>query len=131
MSHSPENPIAPPDLEPDARPVSSLPDAAPPLSPAAAPPPSQAAAPPRGGVREVALLAYPVILTQMSMTTMGLVGSAMVGSLGATELAAVGFGGIWLWTSACFLIGTSSAVQTFVSQHHGGFISGGKGYSAH
>lgn len=74
---------------------------------------------PRGGIREVAILAYPVILTQISMTTMGVVDSAMVGSLGATELAAVGFGGIWLWTSICFLMGTMTAVQTFVSQVHG------------
>jgi len=78
-----------------------------------------AGAPPSGGVREVALLAYPLILTQMSMTTMGLVDSAMVGSLGATALAAVGFGGIWLWTCICFLMGTTTSVQTFVSQRHG------------
>ena len=43
----------------------------------------------------------------------------LVGRLGATELAAVGFGGIWMWTTFCFFIGTSSGVQTFVSQHHG------------
>jgi MATE family multidrug resistance protein len=103
MSHSPESPVGIAASEPTVRPVSSVPPAD----------------PPRGGVREVALLAYPVILTQMSMTTMGLVDSAMVGTLGATELGAVGFGGIWMWTSVCFLMGTSSAVQTFVSQQHG------------
>jgi MATE family multidrug resistance protein len=72
-----------------------------------------------GGVREVAVLAYPVILTQLSMTTMGVVDAAMVGRLGATELAAVGFGGIWMWTLFCFFIGTATGVQTFVSQQHG------------
>ena len=46
-------------------------------------------------------------------------GRCMVGSLGATQLAAVGFGGIWLWTCVCFLMGSASAVQTFVSQHYG------------
>ena len=76
-----------------------------------------AAAP--GGIREVLVLAYPVILTQISMTTMGIVDSAMVGSLGATELAAVGFGGIWLWTFVCFFVGTMTGVQTFVSQREG------------
>jgi MATE family multidrug resistance protein len=72
-----------------------------------------------GGIREVLVLAYPVILTQISMTTMGIVDSAMVGTLGATELAAVGFGGIWLWTVVCFFVGTTTGVQTFVSQRDG------------
>ncbi|MBW2294691.1 MAG: hypothetical protein JRG94_20625, partial [Deltaproteobacteria bacterium] len=40
-----------------------------------------------GGVRQVAHLAYPVILTHLSITMMGVVDSAMVGQLGATELA--------------------------------------------
>ncbi|MCP4005315.1 MAG: MATE family efflux transporter [bacterium] len=72
-----------------------------------------------GGLREVALLAYPVILNQMSLTAMGVVDTAMVGRLGATELAAVGLGGLWLWTTLSFFLGTSSAVQTFVSQADG------------
>ena len=74
---------------------------------------------PRGGLREVSQLAFPVILTQISIVTMQMVDSAMVGRLGATELAAVGFGGIWMWTFMCFFVGTASSVQTFVSQHHG------------
>ena len=82
----------------------------------AAPPARQAGA---GGMREVCVLAGPVVLTQISVTTMQFVDAAMVGSLGATELAAVGFGGVWLWTTMCFFIGTTSAVQTFVSQDHG------------
>lgn len=72
-----------------------------------------------GGAREVLVLAYPVVLTQMSMTAMGIVDSAMVGSLGATQLGAVGFGGIWIWTVACFFVGTTHAVQTFVAQREG------------
>jgi len=74
---------------------------------------------PRGGLREVGVLAYPVILTQVSITTMHVVDSAMVGRLGATELGAVGFGGIWTWTAMCFFVGATTAVQTFVAQHHG------------
>jgi MATE family multidrug resistance protein len=73
----------------------------------------------RGGLREVFVLAYPVILTQISITTMHVVDSAMVGSLGATELAAVGLGGVWVWTAVCFFIGTATSVQTFVSQSDG------------
>ena len=72
-----------------------------------------------GGLREVVVLALPVVLTQISVTAMQTVDSAFVGSLGATELAAVGFGGVWLWTAICFFIGLTSAVQTFVSQHQG------------
>ena len=78
---------------------------------------SRATAP--GGLREVVLLAYPVVLTQLSRTAMGVVDSAMVGRLGATELGAVGYGGIWMWTAACVFLGTATGVQTFVSQAHG------------
>jgi MATE family multidrug resistance protein len=72
-----------------------------------------------GGVREVCTLAYPIVVTQISATTMGIVDSAMVGRLGATELAAVGFGAIWLWTLFSFFYGTASGVQTFVAQIDG------------
>jgi MATE family multidrug resistance protein len=72
-----------------------------------------------GGLREVLDLSYPVILTQLSRTAMGLVDSAMVGRLGAVELAAVGFGGIWLWTVFSLFFGAATGVQTFVSQAHG------------
>ena len=50
---------------------------------------------------------------------MGVVDSAMVGRIGPTELAAVGFGGIWLWTLFSILYGTASGIQTFVSQADG------------
>ncbi len=75
--------------------------------------------PARGGLREVTLLAYPVVLTQLAGTTMGVVDAAMVGRLGATELGAVGYGGIWLWTALSFFLGTTTAVQTFVAQAYG------------
>ncbi len=73
----------------------------------------------RGGLREVTLLAYPVVLTQLAGTTMHVVDAAMVGRLGVTELGAVGYGGIWLWTAMSFFLGTTTAVQTFVSQAFG------------
>ncbi|MBW2282051.1 MAG: MATE family efflux transporter [Deltaproteobacteria bacterium] len=72
-----------------------------------------------GGVREVAVLAYPVVLANLSMTAMGFVDSAMVGRLGATPLAAVGFSGIWLWTLVVTFFGLASGVQTFVAQADG------------
>ncbi len=73
----------------------------------------------RGGLGEIAALAYPVVLTQLSATTMGVVDSAMVGRLGSTELAAVGFSGVWVWTIFSFFHGSGSALQTFVSQADG------------
>lgn len=72
-----------------------------------------------GGLREVALLAYPIVLTQMSITTMGVVDSMIVGRLGAAPLGAVGLGGMWVWTMTSFFVGTSTGIQTFVSQQHG------------
>ena len=78
------------------------------------PPPQE-----RGTLREVGLLAYPVVLSQISSTAMGVVDSAMVGRLGATELGAVGFAGIWCWTLFSLFYGTTHSVQTFVSQEHG------------
>jgi MATE family multidrug resistance protein len=74
---------------------------------------------PAGSLREVAVLAAPVVLSQLSATLMGIVDSALVGRLGATELAAVGFANVWNWTAFCLLLGTASAVQTFVAQDHG------------
>ncbi len=73
----------------------------------------------RGGIGEVFDLAYPVVLTQMSATAMGVVDSAMVGRLGPTQLAAVGFSAVWIWTVFSFFHGTMTGVQTFVSQHDG------------
>jgi len=73
----------------------------------------------RGSVRELGALAYPVVLTQLSQTLMMAIDSAMVGRLGATELASTGFGGIWIWTVSCLFMGTATGVQTFVSQDHG------------
>lgn len=73
----------------------------------------------RGGAGEVALLAAPVIVQSISETIMQVVDSAMVGQLGATELGAIGFAGLWIWTLFVPFTGTASGVQTFVSRHDG------------
>lgn len=73
----------------------------------------------RGGMREVVSFAYPVIVTNLSATLINMVDSAMVGRLGATHLAAVGYAMIWHWTIACLFFGAVMGVQTFVSQAHG------------
>ncbi|MBI3785754.1 MAG: MATE family efflux transporter [Deltaproteobacteria bacterium] len=73
----------------------------------------------RGGVVEVAVLAYPAVLQTLSDTLMQVVDAAIVGRLGVTELGAVGFGGVWLWTLVVVFVGTGTGVQTFVAQEYG------------
>ncbi len=77
------------------------------------------AARPRGGLREVALLAYPVVLQNVSVTTLHMVDAAFLGRVGPTEMGAAGYGGLWIWTALCFFLGTGTGVQTFVAQAHG------------
>jgi MATE family multidrug resistance protein len=72
-----------------------------------------------GGFREVWLLAYPAILTMVSQTVMWTVDSAMVGHVGKVELAAVGLGGILVWTLYSFFLGLINSINTFVSQNYG------------
>ena len=74
---------------------------------------------PAGGWREVVTLALPVILTNLSATLMMTVDAIMVGRLGATQLGAVGYGGIWFWTALSLFAGAATGVQTFVAQAHG------------
>jgi MATE family multidrug resistance protein len=59
------------------------------------------------------------MLTHLSEALMGVVDSAMVGHIGPTELAAVGFASTWLWTLFALLFGAASGIQTFVSQADG------------
>jgi MATE family multidrug resistance protein len=72
-----------------------------------------------GSYGQVWKLAYPAILTMVSQTVMWTVDSAMVGHVGKTELAAVGLGGIFVFTLYSFFIGLTSAVNTFVAQTYG------------
>ncbi len=73
----------------------------------------------RGGMREVGILAWPVVLQMSAETLMQLINSALVGRLGATELGAVGFGGIWVWTLLTPFFGCAMGVQVFVAQEDG------------
>jgi MATE family multidrug resistance protein len=72
-----------------------------------------------GGVREVALLASPVLVQMLSETLMQVASSVMVGRLGPAELGAVGLGGIWIWTLICPFVGAATGVSVFVSRAHG------------
>ena len=73
-----------------------------------------------GGMAEVMWLAYPAVLQTLSDTLMQVVDAAIVGRLGVTELGAVGFAGVWVWTILVLFVGTATGVQTFVSQALGG-----------
>jgi Na+-driven multidrug efflux pump len=70
-----------------------------------------------GSYREVWDLAYPAIITMVSQTVMWTVDSAMVGHVGKTELAAVGLGGLMVWTLYSFFVGVSYSVSTFVERY--------------
>jgi len=72
-----------------------------------------------GNVGELTRLAFPVVVQTMSETAMQLIDSAMVGRLGATQLAAIGFAGLWVWTLFVAFAGTAQGVQIFVSRHDG------------
>ena len=72
-----------------------------------------------GSVREVTLLAYPIVLQTIAETAMHTIDSAMIGRLGVTELGAVGFAGIWIYTLFTPFLGLTSGVQIFVSRHDG------------
>jgi Na+-driven multidrug efflux pump len=73
----------------------------------------------KGSVGEVAYLAFPIVVQTISETIMQLIDSAMVWRLGATELGAIGFSGIWIWTLFVPFTGTGQGVQAFVSRHDG------------
>lgn len=55
----------------------------------------------------------------VSQTVMWTVDSAMVGHVGKTELAAVGLGGLMVFTLYSFFIGLSYSINTYVSQSFG------------
>ncbi len=75
--------------------------------------------PVRAEVRAMWQLAWPVIVTQIGVITMGLVDAAMVGDLGADALAAVSIGGSLWFTCGSLLLGTVMALDPLISQAWG------------
>jgi MATE family, multidrug efflux pump len=72
-----------------------------------------------GSMSEVWKLAYPTIVAMLSTTLMWTIDTIFLGRVGKVELAAAGFGGVFLWTLYTFFVGTVTAVSTFVSQAKG------------
>jgi MATE family multidrug resistance protein len=73
----------------------------------------------RGNAREVLALAWPVVVSTISLTVMAAADTYFAGWLGTNEQAAVGFCGTMIWTLYAFFVGTLEIVQTFVAQYTG------------
>ena len=73
----------------------------------------------KGGYSEVWHIAYPAVLTMISQTIMSFTDAAMVGRLGAVELAGVGLAGTLVWGLYSFFNGLVNGVNTFVAQDYG------------
>lgn len=69
--------------------------------------------------RSIVRITYPVAVTQLSYTAMGLADTIMVGRLGVLELGAVGLGNLLTWWFQSFFFGTLMGVNTFVAQAYG------------
>jgi MATE family multidrug resistance protein len=70
-------------------------------------------------IREVWSIAWPVVLTMMSYTTMQFVDALMVARVDAISVAAQGNGSVWSFTVISFLFGIVTMVNAFVSQNIG------------
>ena len=69
--------------------------------------------------RKILGLALPIIGGMVSQNVLNLVDTLMVGKLGATALAAVGFGGFATFMATSFITGMSSGVQAIAARRKG------------
>ena len=65
------------------------------------------------------LLAFPVIISNLSRVIMSLVDVVMVGHLGPEALAATGMGGMLAWGALSIVLGIRTSVQTITSRRLG------------
>ena len=72
-----------------------------------------------GGYRQVWILSYPIVITMISQTIMGLASTIMLGRLSTAQLGAAGLGGIIMWTFFSFFNGLLSSANTFIAQDYG------------
>lgn len=73
----------------------------------------------RGDTREVLLLAYPVVLSGLAQTVMGLVDMLFMGWVSTAAQAGLGLGNTLSWATTCFFVGTITVVNTAVAQRFG------------
>ena len=72
-----------------------------------------------GRVGEVAHVAWPIVVSMLSYTAMGVVDTLVVGWLGVTELAAVGLATTAVFLINSFFLGTLHGVKVIASQSTG------------
>jgi multidrug resistance protein, MATE family len=75
--------------------------------------------PERIRLRSIVSLSLPIMGGMMSQNLLNLADTAMVGRLGASELAAVGMGGVATFLAFAFLLGLSPAVQAMAARRLG------------
>ena len=71
-------------------------------------------------VRDVFKLAWPVMVSMLSYTAMGVVDTLFVARLGTEPLAAVGFAATLVFTTQSFGAGLMAGVRVVVAQLTGG-----------
>lgn len=71
------------------------------------------------GVREVSVMAGPIVVGAMSFVAMDFADKYMVSRLGTDSLAAIGSASLWAYVLAVVVLGTVGCVSTFVSQSIG------------
>lgn len=64
-------------------------------------------------------LAYPIILSMLGHSMVGLIDNVMVGQIGPTELAAVSLGNSFVFIAMSLGIGFSTAITPLVAENHG------------
>lgn len=73
----------------------------------------------RGSVSEVAYVAWPIVVSMLSYTAMGVVDTLVVGWLGVAELAAVGLATTAVFFVNAFFLGTLHGVKVVAAQATG------------
>ncbi len=72
-----------------------------------------------GGFREIVWLAYPVVLSMMAQSLLGIVDTWFMGYVSTAAQGAVGLGNMLVWVLFSFFFGVINGVSTFVSQKEG------------
>ncbi|MCK6509289.1 MATE family efflux transporter [Myxococcota bacterium] len=72
-----------------------------------------------GGFREIVVLAYPVVLSMMAQSLLGIVDTWFMGYVSTAAQGAVGLGNMLVWVLFSFFFGVINGVSTFVSQKEG------------
>lgn len=72
-----------------------------------------------GSSKELIYLAFPLIISFISQSVMGIVDVMIIGHVGTAEQSGVGLGAGLVWSFEAIFAGTISVVTTFVAQNYG------------